>query len=60
MTETKRNGFTAKKQTFQGVPGYMVKQYRDGLQVMEQFISLKAYKPFFEAIGTQPEYIGEK
>lgn len=55
-----KNGFAAKKTTFQGMPGYMVKQYQNGSQVMEQFISLKAFKPFFEAIGTQPEYIDEK
>uniref|UniRef100_UPI004056540F hypothetical protein n=1 Tax=Acetatifactor sp. TaxID=1872090 RepID=UPI004056540F len=39
----KKNRFEAKECNFQGVPGYMVKQYRNNIAVCEQFVSQDAF-----------------
>lgn len=53
--------FTAKKCTFEGVPGYMVTQYRaDGTIVTDGFTPADEYKAFCNAIGVVPELITEE
>ena len=53
--------FTAKKCTFEGVPGYMVTQYRaDGTMASDGFTPADEYEDFCKAIGTVPELITEE
>ena len=53
--------FTAKECTFEGVPGYMVTQYReDGTIATEGWIPADEYETFFNAIGVIPEKITEE
>jgi hypothetical protein len=53
------DGFKAYEVSFQGEPGYMVSQYKNGKQVIEQFISKAGYKMFCDIIGTVPEIVEE-
>lgn len=46
--------FTAFKCSFQGIPGYMIKQIQDERMVVEQFISEADYERFCEIIGVIP------
>ena len=53
--------FTAKECTFEGVPGYMVTQYRaDGTIAADGFTPAGEYEAFCNAIGTVPELITEE
>jgi|GEM_PF-2077164 len=53
--------FTAKKCTFEGVPGYMVTQYRaDGTIASDGFTPADEYEAFCNAIGAEPELITEE
>lgn len=52
--------FTAKKCTFEGVPGYMVAQHRaDGTIAADGLTPADEYGDFCRAIGTVPELITE-
>lgn len=52
-----KNGFTAEKCTFEGVPGFMVLQWFDGKEIVKQFIPESHYNDFCTAAGVQPELI---
>lgn len=52
--------FKAVEVNFQGVPGYMVSQYVNGEQVVEQFVSKDCYELFCNSIGMVPEIAEEK
>lgn len=52
-----KEGFTAAKCTFNGVPGFMVSQWYEGKEIVKQFIPEIAYKDFCTAAGVQPELI---
>lgn len=47
--EPTENRFTAEKYNFQGVTGYMVKQWHDGICICSQFIPKSAFQSFCEA-----------
>lgn len=53
------NGYTfaAKKVNFDGQPGYIVTQYRDGEKRCEQFVTEDNFDEFCRAIGTTPMLI---
>lgn len=52
-----KNGFTAKEYNFQGVTGYMVKQWHEGACICSQFIPKSAFQSFCEAAGIAPDMI---
>lgn len=52
-----KNGFTAEKCSFQGVTGYTVKQWYDGICICSQFISESAFQSFCEEAGISPDMI---
>jgi len=49
-----KNGFTAEKCSFQGVPGYTVKQWHDGICICSQFIPKSSFQSFCDAVGVAP------
>lgn len=50
-----KNGFTAKKTVFNDRDGFMVTQWIDGENMIEQFVRDDEYDEFCEFIGTIPE-----
>ena len=48
------NGFIAKPCNFQGVTGYMVKQYCNNTIVCSQFIAKSVYDEFCNKTGIKP------
>lgn len=50
-----RNKFIAERMTFNGLPGFYVKQYIDGECVVGQFVPDECYEEFCKFIGTAPE-----
>lgn len=50
-----RNKLTAERMTFNGTPGFYIKQYIDGECVVEQFVTDECYEEFCKFIGTVPE-----
>jgi len=53
------NGFVAMPVMFEEIPGfitagYMVSQYRNGVKVIEQFVSGAVYEDFCRAINIVP------
>lgn len=46
MEKIPENGFTAKPCNFQGVSGYMVEQYCQGIVICSQFVSENAFNEF--------------
>lgn len=52
-----KNGFTAEKCNFQGVPGYMLHQRHDGVCVCSQFIPAEAFRGFCDAAGIEQSVI---
>lgn len=51
------DGFTAEKYNFQGVPGYIVKQWIGGACVCSQFIPAEAFPGFCNAAGIDKKRI---
>ena len=49
------NGFIAKPCNFQGVPGYMLDQYRDGHVVCSQFVQESSFDYFCKVAGIIPK-----
>lgn len=49
-----KNGFTATKCTFQGMPGYTVEQWINGDVVCSQFLAAEHYSAFCDAVGVVP------
>lgn len=45
--------FKAESKNFQGVPGYMVRQYLNGVKVVEQFIPAEFFQKFCEEAGIE-------
>lgn len=54
-----QEGFTAKKVTFDGTPGYMVLQYSNGKVVVEQFIPEESFEFFCSKISFAPILIDD-
>lgn len=52
-----KNGFTTKKCNFQGTPGYIVRQYINGREIVEQFMDDITLKRFSEIINEKIEII---
>lgn len=52
-----KNGFTAKKINFQGVPGFMVCQYHNGVKVAGQFVAETVYNQFCKMAGIEPKMV---
>ena len=48
------NGFIAKPCNFQGLPGYMVKQYYNNTVICSQFIVKSVYDEFCNKTGIRP------
>ena len=58
MKKQNKNRFTAEKCNFQGVPGYTVKQWVDGVVVCSQWLAAEHCKTFFDAVGVVPAVLG--
>lgn len=54
MDDKIKNGFTAELCNFQGVQGYMVKQWNDSNCICSQFIAAESYNDFCKAAGINP------
>ena len=53
--KSNRNKFIAESMTFNGSPGFYVKQYIDGECVVGQFVPDECYEAFCQYIRTVPE-----
>ena len=51
MQDSIKNGFTAEKCNFQGVPGYMLKQWLDNSCICSQYIPAEHLHAFCNAAG---------
>lgn len=51
---TIKEGFTAEECNFQGLPGYMVKQYYNNTVICSQFIVKSVYDEFCNKTGIKP------
>ena len=52
-----KNGFTAERMNFCGEPGYMLTQYRNGEEVVKQFLDDLSYSDFCRAYNINPVII---
>ena len=52
--ETIKKGFTAELCNFQGVPGYIVKQYYNNTVICSQFVAKSVYAEFCNKTGIKP------
>lgn len=49
-----KSGFYAFSCNFQGIPGYMVKQFHNDRMVCEQFVSQEVFGEFCRDVGIVP------